>query len=121
MEVLRLKVTFSDTWRPSFPDLSTDLPLILFLLNIVPFAVSAVPVTDSSTVPPISVPVVTKYMTTEVQTLGQDEPITMIGQLCASAKGMELQVTVMLNNNPDWDPTFGVLYYYVVDDPNKVR
>jgi len=67
----------------------------------------------------INVPVTTKYITTEVQTVDQDETIVLIGHLCAQSKGMAVNVTVLLNNNPSWEPTFGVLRYYVVDDPNK--
>ncbi|XP_022111516.1 uncharacterized protein LOC110990727 [Acanthaster planci] len=79
----------------------------------------AIPVSDSSAPPPINVSVVTNYITTEVQTLAQEAEITFIGQLCEQSKGFEVEVTVLLNNNPDWDPSVGVLYYYVVDDPNK--
>ncbi|XP_022101353.1 uncharacterized protein LOC110984987 [Acanthaster planci] len=95
--------------------------MILLSVGLLFSVAWAIPVSDSSAPPPppIIVPVVTNYITTEVQTLAQDASITFIGQLCEQYKGMGVQVTVLLNNNPDWDPSVGVLYYYVVDDPNK--
>ncbi|XP_033641442.1 uncharacterized protein LOC117301530 [Asterias rubens] len=79
----------------------------------------AVGISADSSPKPINVPVVTKYSTTEVSTAHQDETMSLIGLLCKQSKGMAVNVTVMLINNPDWDPTYGVFRYYVVDAPGK--
>jgi len=68
---------------------------------------------------PIKVPVVTKYITTEVATVEQDETLVLVAQLCQQSKGQQVNVSVLLNNNPEWEPSFGVVRYYVVDSPAK--
>ncbi len=79
----------------------------------------AVGISAYGTPKPINVPVVTKYITTEVSTAHQDETMTLIGLLCQQSVGMAVNVSVMLINNPGWDPTFGVFRYYIVDAPGK--
>ena len=63
----------------------------------------------------------TKYITTEVTTLAQNSTVTLVGYLCGQAKGNAVNITVVLNNNPEWNIDKGVLYYYVVDSSNKVN
>ncbi|XP_038065800.1 uncharacterized protein LOC119735921 isoform X2 [Patiria miniata] len=97
-----------------------QVPAVLMgFATLLTVAFAAPPIEVSAPPPPITVPVVTKYITSEVQTLAQDASITLIGHLCEQSKGLGVQVTVLLNNNPDWDTSFGVLWYYVVDDPKK--
>ncbi|XP_038065640.1 uncharacterized protein LOC119735786 [Patiria miniata] len=69
----------------------------------------------------IDVPVATRYLTTEVTTLAQSEAVTLVGYLCGQAKGDNINVTMVLNNNPKWYVDFGVVYYYVVDSANKTE
>ncbi|XP_038065641.1 uncharacterized protein LOC119735787 [Patiria miniata] len=69
----------------------------------------------------IDVPVATRYLTTEVTTLAQGEAVTLVGYLCGQAKGDNINVTVVLNNNPTWFVDIGVVYYYVVDSANKTE
>ena len=94
--------------------------LCALILLFAPILLPAALALCTDALPVINVPVTTKYITTEVQTVDQDETIVLVGHLCAQSKGMAVNVTVLLNNNPSWDPTFGVLRYYIVDDPNKV-
>ncbi|XP_033641324.1 uncharacterized protein LOC117301444 [Asterias rubens] len=67
----------------------------------------------------VNVDVVTKYITTEVTTLEQDESFQLIGYLCGQMKDNGINVTVVLNNNPYWIAVVGVVKFYVVDAANK--
>ena len=50
----------------------------------------------------------------------QNELVTLIASLCGAAKGDGMNITMVLNNNPDWHLDKGVVSYYVVDGANKV-
>ena len=69
----------------------------------------------------VNIDVITKYITTEVTTLQQDESFQLIGYLCGQMKDDGINVTVVLNNNPYWIAVVGVVKFYVVDAANKVR
>ncbi|XP_070547496.1 uncharacterized protein [Ptychodera flava] len=61
----------------------------------------------------------TRYITTEVQTASQVETGVYIAATCNGYQGDNVNVTVLLNNNPRWFPPAGVVYFYVVDDHSK--
>ncbi|XP_072049619.1 uncharacterized protein [Amphiura filiformis] len=69
----------------------------------------------------ISVPVSTRYITTTITTLSQGEKKTFIASLCEQFTGETVNATILLNNNPSWQPTIGVVYYYIVDYPTKTE
>ena len=64
--------------------------------------------------------VATRFITTDVLRLRRLKIMTIVAHLCGQFKDMEVQVTVNLNNNPTWDTALGVLYFFVVDGPEKV-
>lgn len=63
-----------------------------------------------------------RYITPQVQRLDQDESAWYRGSLCGEGKGRVVNVTMLLNNNPGWDPLRGVVYFIVksTDDTDKV-
>ncbi|XP_072049621.1 uncharacterized protein [Amphiura filiformis] len=69
----------------------------------------------------IKVPVSTRYITTTISTLSQGENRTFIASLCQRFFGTTVNTTVLLDNNPWWQPNRGIVYYYIVDDPLKTE
>ncbi|XP_022101412.1 uncharacterized protein LOC110985026 [Acanthaster planci] len=67
----------------------------------------------------IDIPVFTNFVTTEVATISHSSTVKLIGYLCGQARGNHVNVSLELPHNPDWNPSLGVLYYYVVDSPSK--
>ena len=61
-----------------------------------------------------------RCITTDVMRLKRLKTTTIIAHFCCRFKDMGIQVTVNLNNNLTWDAALGVLYFVVVDGPEKV-
>ncbi|XP_022084362.1 uncharacterized protein LOC110975837 [Acanthaster planci] len=63
----------------------------------------------------LAVSTISRYSTVDVQTFQQDESRVFIGRLCGQSVGDAVNVTVLLNNNPGWEPVKGVVEYFVID------
>ncbi|XP_072049622.1 uncharacterized protein [Amphiura filiformis] len=90
-------------------------------LLLVSFAVTAYIILVTRAHRILPVPISTRYITTSISTLSQGEEKTFIASLCGGHQLLydTVNATVLLNNNPSWLPQKGVVYYYIVDDPNK--
>ncbi|XP_038064092.1 uncharacterized protein LOC119734627 [Patiria miniata] len=58
--------------------------------------------------------VVSRYITTEVYSLSQDQTITFYAPLCQDAANKAVNVTLLLIHNPGWEPVKGIIEYHVV-------
>ncbi|XP_072049611.1 uncharacterized protein [Amphiura filiformis] len=67
----------------------------------------------------ILVDVATRYITTSETTLLQKESKIFRATLCSRFNNHAVNATMLLNNNPSWDKSFGVIGYYIVDSPSK--
>ncbi|XP_038071737.1 uncharacterized protein LOC119740485 [Patiria miniata] len=61
------------------------------------------------------VPTIIRYSTTQIENLAQDEDTWFMGELCGHSVGKAVNITMLLNNNPGWEPTKGVVNFEVVD------
>ncbi|XP_077985689.1 uncharacterized protein LOC144440240 [Glandiceps talaboti] len=60
-----------------------------------------------------------RYMTSDVQTVFATQSTLYKASTCKKHIGDAVNVSVILNNNPLWDPNNGVVYFYVVDAESK--
>ncbi|XP_077985638.1 uncharacterized protein LOC144440209 [Glandiceps talaboti] len=60
-----------------------------------------------------------RYMTAEVQTVFATQSTLYKASTCREHIGDAVNISIILNNNPLWDPNNGVVYFYVVDAESK--
>ncbi|XP_070551257.1 uncharacterized protein [Ptychodera flava] len=63
----------------------------------------------------------TRYVTRSVTTVLAEQRKVFTATTCGHFVGNAVNVTILLNNNPSWDPIKGVVYFYVVDEPTKAQ
>ncbi|XP_070551267.1 uncharacterized protein [Ptychodera flava] len=61
----------------------------------------------------------TRYVTRSVATVLAEQRKVFAASTCGQFVGNSANITILLNNNPEWNPVKGVVYFYVVDDPKK--
>ncbi|XP_013385381.1 uncharacterized protein LOC106155211 [Lingula anatina] len=59
----------------------------------------------------------TRYVTGALQSTKPVEKGTYVASLCDAFKGKDVVVSVVLQRNPDWNPTFGVINFTVTTAP----
>ncbi|XP_077985437.1 uncharacterized protein LOC144440067 [Glandiceps talaboti] len=67
----------------------------------------------------VQIEVGTSYVTRDVQKPTPKEKKTFVASTCKQFIGDAVNVTLLLNSNPEWIARIGVVYFYVVDDPKK--
>ncbi|XP_070551269.1 uncharacterized protein [Ptychodera flava] len=63
----------------------------------------------------------TRYVTRSVVTVLAEEGKVFTASTCGHFVGNSVNITILLNNNPEWNPVKGVVYFYVVDDESKTE
>ncbi|XP_070551261.1 uncharacterized protein [Ptychodera flava] len=68
---------------------------------------------------PTTLEIGTRYVARSVSTLLPGQRKVFAASTCGQFYGNSVNITVILNSNPTWNPLMGVVYFYVVDDPSK--